>query len=142
MKSTRPIQGVLVIWALWEIINATLSTFAPQQGASFVSWTPKAGWNGDLVLMSQQYGMVMFVLAAVYLIVATNPLRYRALIWVAVAEQGLGLAYALASVIGTHTLTVSQFVTQAAINIVIAAMFLLLRPTESPTTPRPARAVV
>jgi cell shape-determining protein MreD len=71
-----------------------------------------------------------------YLIVATNPLRYRALIWVAVAEQAIGITYALASAIGSHTLTLSQFATQAVINIVIAAMFILLRPSETATTRR------
>ncbi len=136
MRSTRPIQGVLIIWALWEIIIGALSTFAPQQGASLVSWVPKSGWTADLQLMSQQYGMVMFVLGVMYLIVATNPLRYRALIWVPVAEQAIGITYALASAIGSHTLTLPQFVTQAVINIVIAAVFILLRPSETAATRR------
>lgn len=140
MRSTRPIQGVLIIWALWEIIIGALSTFAPQQGASLVSWVPKSGWTADLQLMSQQYGMVMLVLGVMYLIVATDPLRYRALIWVAVAEQAIGITYALASVIGNHTLTLPQFVTQAVINIVIAAVFILLRPGDIPTTTRRAGA--
>jgi len=136
MKSTRPIQGVLIIWAIWEIINGALSTFAPQQGASLVSWAPKSGWTSDLLLMSQQYGMVMFVLGVMYLIVATNPLRYRSLIWVAVAEQAIGITYALSSFLGAHTLTLPQFLTLAVGNIVIAAIFILLRPVEMPTTPR------
>lgn len=140
MRSTRPIQGVLVIWAIWEIINGALSTFAPQQGASLVSWAPRSGWTGDLLLMSQQYGMVLFLLGGMYLIVATNPLRYRALIWVAVAEQAIGIAYALASTLGAHTLTLSQFLTQAVINIVIGAVFILLRPTETPPATRRAGA--
>ena len=137
MKSTRPIQGVLVIWGLWEIINGALSTFASQQGASLVGWAPKSGWTADLLLMSQQYGMVMFLLGIMYLIVATNPQRFSTLIWVAVAEQGIGIVYALASTFGAHTLTTGQFVTQAAINIVIAAVFILLRPSEMP--PKTAR---
>jgi len=140
MKSTRPIQGVLIIWAIWEIINGALSTFAPRQGASLVSWAPKSGWTSDLLLMSQQYGMVMFVLGVMYLIVATNPLRYRSLIWVAVAEQAIGIIYALSSFLSAHTLTLPQFLTLAVGNIVIAAIFVLLRPVERPTTPRRAGA--
>ncbi len=134
MKSTRPIQGILVIWGVWELLNGALSTFAQQQGASFVGWAPKSGWTGDLLLMSQQYGMVLFLLGFVYLIVATNPQRFSTLIWVAVAEQAIGIAYALASTFGAHTLTTGQFITQAAINIVIAAVFILLRPSEVPPT--------
>ncbi|MBD5654153.1 MAG: hypothetical protein IAI50_03105 [Candidatus Eremiobacteraeota bacterium] len=130
MKSTRPIQGVLIIWAIWEIINATLSTFAPQQGAGLVGWAPQGGWTQPLALMSQQYGMVMFVLAVMYLIVATNPLRYRPLIWVAVAEQAFGIVYALIGTFVVHTISPTQFLTQAVINIVIAAIFLILRPSE------------
>jgi len=90
--------------------------------------------------MSQQYGMVMFVLGVMYLIVATNPLRYRSLIWVAVAEQAIGITYALSSFLGAHTLTLPQFLTLAVGNIVIAAIFILLRPVEMPTTPRRAGA--
>jgi len=133
VKTSRPIQGVLIMWGIWEIINGALATLAPQQGANLVSWMPKSGWTSDLVLMSQQYGMVMFILGFMYLVIATNPLRYRDLIWVAVAEQALGIVYALFNTFGTHTLTPAQFITQAVINIVIAAIFLLLRPGETST---------
>jgi hypothetical protein len=133
VKSTRPLQGLLVLWAIWEIINAALSTFAAPLGASFVGWMPKGGWTSDLYSMSQQYGMVLFLLAAVYLMIATDPLRYRALVWIAIGEQLIGVAYGIYEVAGSHTLTGSQFATQVVINIVVAALFYLLRPSTSET---------
>jgi hypothetical protein len=133
MKSTRPLQGLLVLWAIWEIINAALSTFAGPLGASFVGWIPKGGWTGDLYSMSQQYGMVLFLLAAVYLLTATDVVRYRAFVWIAIGEQLLGIAFGIYGLAGNHTLTGSQFATQVVINIVVAALFYLLRPSTDET---------
>ncbi|MBD5633313.1 MAG: hypothetical protein IAI49_02440 [Candidatus Eremiobacteraeota bacterium] len=134
MKSTRPLQGLLILWALWEVVNASLSTFASSLGASFVGWVPKNGWTGDLYSMSQQYGMVLFILAAVYVLIATDPLRYRAFVWIPIGEQAIGIAYALYGLLGGHTMTGSQFVTQAIVNVVVAALFYLLRPSVSETS--------
>jgi hypothetical protein len=133
MKSARPLQGLLVLWALWEIVNAALSTFAAPLGASFVGWMPKGGWTNDLYSMSQQYGMVLFLLAAVYLLIATDPLRYRVFVWIPIGEQLLGLAYGIYGVAGNHTLTGAQFLTQVVINVVVAALFYLLRPNPDQT---------
>jgi hypothetical protein len=134
MKSPRPLQGLLVLWALWEIVNAALSTFAAPLGASFVGWMPKGGWTSDLYSMSQQYGMVLFLLAAVYLLIATDPVRYRAFVWIPIGEQLLGLAYGIYGVAGNHTLSGAQFITQVVINIVVAALFYLLRPVTNQTS--------
>jgi hypothetical protein len=128
MKSSRPLQGLLVVWAVWELLNAALSTFAAPQGASFVGWAPKGGWTADLFSMSQQYGMVLFLLAAVYLLIAVDPQRYRAFVWIPIAEQGLGVVYGVFGLFGSHTITGAQFITQVVINLVVAALFYLLRP--------------
>jgi hypothetical protein len=134
MKSPRPLQGLLVLWALWEFVNASLSTFASALGASFVGWVPKNGWTGDLLAMSQQYGMVLFLLGAVYLLIATDPVRYRAFVWIPIGEQAIGIAYALYGLLGSHTMTGSQFATQAIVNVVVAALFYLLRPSVGAST--------
>lgn len=134
MKTARPLQGVLVIWALWEFVNAALSTFAAPLGASIVGWMPKSGWTGDLYSMSQQYGMVLFLLGAVYMLIATDPVRYRSFVWIPIGEQIIGIAYGAYGLAGAHTLTGSQFITQVVINGVIAAMFFLLRPATNRTS--------
>lgn len=133
MKSTRPLRGLLILWAIWEIINGALSTFAAPLGATFVAWVPKGGWTSDLYAMTQQYGMVLFLLAAVYLLIATDPVRYRAFVWIPIGEQVLGIAFGIYEVAGNHTLTGSQFVTQVVINLVVAALFYLLRPSTEET---------
>ncbi len=140
MKSTRPLQGLLILWGVWELLNAALSTFASPLGASLVGWAPKTGWTGDLLSMSQQYGMVLFLLGAVYLLTAVDPVRYRAFIWIPIGEQAIGIAYALYGLVGAHTITTGQFVTQAIINVVVAALFYLLRPS-SAERPALARSV-
>jgi len=128
MKSARPVQSLLVLWALWECINAALSTFAGPLGATFVAWVPNGGWTGDLYAMSQQYGMVLFILAGVYLLIASDPVRYRAFIWIPIGEQIIGIAYATYGLVGAHTMTGPQLATQITINVVIAVLFYLLRP--------------
>ncbi len=133
MKSTRPLAGLLILWAIWEIVNAALSTFAAPLGASFVGWVPKGGWTSDLFSMSQQYGMVLFLLAAVYLLIATDVRKYRAFVWIPIGEQLIGLAFGVYGVAGNHTLSGSQFATQVVINIVVAALFFLLRPVANDT---------
>jgi hypothetical protein len=134
MKSSRPIQSLLVLWALWEFVNAALSTFAGPLGASFVGWVPHGGWTSDLYSMSQQYGMVLLLLGAVYLLTATDPVRFRSFIWIPIAEQVVGIAYALYGLVGGHMMTGGQFTTQIIINIVVAALFYLLRPSSTGTT--------
>ena len=129
MKSTRPLQGLLIVWGIWELLNASLSTFAGPLGATFVGWIPKGGWSADLTSMTQQYGMVLFLLGAVYILTATDVSRYRAFVWIPIGEQIVGLAYALYGLVGAHTMTASQFATQSAINVVVAALFYLLRPS-------------
>jgi len=131
MKSSRPIQSLLVLWALWEFVNASLSTFAGPLGATFVGWVPKGGWTGDLYSMSQQYGMVLFLLGGVYLLTATDPHRFRLFIWVPIAEQIVGIAYATYGLVGAHTMTGQQLATQVSINVVVAVLFYLLRPSST-----------
>ena len=131
MKSARPLQGLLIVWGIWEFLNASLSTFAGPLGATFVGWIPKGGWTADLYSMSQQYGMVLFLLGAVYVLIATDVARYRAFVWIPIGEQAIGIAYALYGLVGAHTMTGAQFATQAIVNVIIAALFYLLRPNAS-----------
>lgn len=129
MKSLKPMQALFFIWAGWELVNGVLSMFAAPLGGSLVSWAPKSGWNADLLAMSQQYGLAMIVLGIVYLVVATNPMRYLAFVWVVVAEQLLGIVITAYETFGTHSQTLQQFLTQVTVNTIIAAVFILLRPS-------------
>lgn len=76
-----------------------------------------------MLAMSTQYGMVMLLLAAVYAIMAADPLRYIAMLWVAIGEQVLGIAYAVYIYANIGGMTVPQVALQGGINVVIIALF-------------------
>ena len=138
MRSTRLLRAALIVWGVWELLNAILATFLPQWGASMVSWAPRFGWNSDIFAMSAQYGMGMFLLGFMYLLVATDPQRYRLFVWVAVAEQAVGIGIGIYGTFALQTISVPQLVALAIINIVIGTIFLLLRPREAVATAKRA----
>jgi F0F1-type ATP synthase assembly protein I len=121
-----------VFWGAWEIANAALATFAPYLGARMVGWNPVFGWNSDVLAMSQQYGMTMFLLGFAYLLAATNPVRYAPLVWVAVGEQVLGILIGFNDAFVTHAAAPGQFLIFVIVNSVIAAVFIALRPARAP----------
>ncbi len=128
MKSAVPLRFAFVFWGVWELANAGLATFAPGLGARMVGWKPLFGWNSDVLAMSQQYGMTMFLLGLAYLLAGTNPVRYAPFVWVAVAEQALGILIGLNDTFLTHTAKPSQLLIFITINTIIAAAFIALRP--------------
>lgn len=142
MNQTRVLQGLLVLWGIWNILNGLLSTFAQQAGASLVGWAPQTGWTPDLVSMAQQYGFVLLLLGAVYLLTASDPVRYRAFIWIIIAEQIVGIAYSAYSAFGLQLITAGQFLTQLVINLVVVAVFMILRSGGTPSTERRSPASV
>lgn len=111
----------LVAWVVWHAVFGLLSTFAPELGGDIVGWTPVGGWDAELVAMSKQYGMVMLLLAAVYLLMLIDPPRYIDFIWVAVAEQALGIAYGAYIYATIGQLSMTQLGVQVVTNLVLIA---------------------
>jgi len=134
MNQKRVLQGLLVLWGIWTLLNGILSTVAQQAGANLVGWVPVQGWTSDLVAMSQQYGMVLLLLGAVYLITSTDPVRYRLFIWIVIAEQIIGIVLSAYAAFGQAQITTGQFITQVVINLVVLSLFLILRPRENSDT--------
>jgi hypothetical protein len=124
------LRAAFVFWGIWELANAGLATFAPHLGARMVGWDPLYGWNSDVLAMSQQYGMTMFLIGFAYLIAATDPVRYAMFVWVAVAEQALGILVGFNDTFVMHTAAIGQFLAFVIINSIIAAVFIILRPKE------------
>ncbi len=124
MFGTRTLQIILVLWVLWHLAFGVLATFAPDTGARLTGWSPEGGWTADMLAMSTQYGMVMLLLAAVYAVMVSDPLRYLGMLWVAVAEQLLGIAYAVYIYFNIGGVTASQVAIQAGINVVFIALFI------------------
>jgi len=140
MNRLSILTAVLWLWAAWHLVFGLLSTFAPELGATSVGWTAEGGWSDQLITMSSQYGMVMVVLALMYAIMATDPLRYLGLIWVAVAEQLLGVIYAPYLYVQFGQITIPQMVLQAGINVIIVIVFVVLWLGIRGTASRPAGA--
>lgn len=126
MTRLTVLKGVLWLWVAWHLVFGLLSTFAPEVGAGAVGWRAAGGWSPELITMSTQYGMVMVLLALVFLIMALNPLQYLDLIWVAVAEQLLGIVYAGYIYVQFGQLTVAQMLIQGAINLAVVVLFVAL----------------
>lgn len=124
MFGKTTLQVILGLWVLWHLAFGLLATFAPDTGARLTGWSPESGWTADMLAMSTQYGMVMLLLAVVYAVMAADPLRYIALLWVAIAEQVLGIAYAVYIYFNIGGVTVPQVAIQAGINVVIIALFV------------------
>lgn len=126
MNRLTMLKGVLWLWVVWHLIFGLLATFAPEIGASAVGWSAAGGWDAELITMSTQYGMVMVLLALMFLIMVFDPLRYLGLIWVAVAEQVLGMLYAGYIYIQFGQLTIPQMLLQAGINTIVVIVFVML----------------
>ena len=126
MNRLKIMTGILWLWAAWHLGFGLLSTFAPEAGAAAVGWTAVGGWSAELITMSTQYGMVMVLLAVMFVIMALDPLRYLDLIWVAVAEQVLGVLYAAYIYVQFGQLTIPQMLLQAGINSVVVILFVVL----------------
>lgn len=118
------LQALLGVWALWHLSFGLLATFAPATGATLSGWSPRGGWNADMVGLSTQYGMLMVLLAGVYAIMAAQPLHYLRLLWIAVGEQLLGIAYAVYLYFTLGNVTTGQVLVQASVNVVVASLFL------------------
>lgn len=122
MFNTTTLQALLGIWVVWHLVFGVLATLAPETGAAITGWSPDAGWTADLLAMSTQYGMVMLLLALVYAVMMFDRLRYLGLIWVAIGEQALGIAYAIYIYMAIGTVTVPQLAIQSLINLAIIAI--------------------
>jgi len=120
------LRGLLVLWVLWHLAFGLLASFAPEAGARAVGWRASGGWEPELVAMSTQYGMVMILLAGVYGIMALDPLRYLDLLWIAVAEQALGIVYAGYLFTSFGELGVLQLLLQTLVNIALIAVLVRL----------------
>jgi len=126
MDRLNILKGLLWLWVFWHLAFGLLATFAPEVGANAVGWTAEGGWDAELITMSTQYGMVMVLLALMFMIMAFDPLRYLGLIWVGVAEQILGMAYAGYIYVQFGQLTMAQMLLQAGINTMVVVVFVVL----------------
>lgn len=122
MISRTTLQVLLGIWVVWHLAFGLLATALPDTGARISGWSPEGGWTGDMLALSTQYGMVMLILAVVYAIALLDPLRYVRVLWVAIAEQALGIVYAVYIYLGIGNVTLAQVGIQAVINVALIGL--------------------
>ena len=124
MFSRVTLQILLGIWVAWHLAFGVLATFLPDTGARLSGWSPEGGWTGDMLALSTQYGMVMLLLALVYAIALVDPVRYIRVLWVAIAEQAFGIAYAVYIYFGIGNVTLGQVGIQSVINVAVIALLV------------------
>lgn len=125
MISKATLRILLAIWVAWHFAFGVLATFAPATGARLSGWEPEGGWSGDMLALSTQYGMVMLLLALIYAVALIEPLRYIRVLWVAIAEQVFGIAYAVYIFLGIGNVTLVQIGVQSIVNIVLIAVLVI-----------------
>jgi hypothetical protein len=137
MFNKTTLQAILAVWVIWHLLFGLLATFLPDIGSRITGWSPQGGWTADMLSLSSQYGMVMVLLALTYGIALADPLRYIGIVWVAIAEQALGIGYALYIYFGIGGVTVTQVGIQSVVNVAFIAVFvtfwLALRGSKKPT---------
>mgnify|MGYP006279837105 FL=1 len=124
MFSKIALQVLLGIWVTWHLAFGVLATFLPDTGARLSGWSPEGGWTGDMLALSTQYGMVMLLLALVYAIALVDPVRYIRVLWVAIAEQAFGIAYAVYIYFGIGNVTLGQVGIQSVINVAVIVLLV------------------
>lgn len=126
MSKLAVLKTGLLIWVIWHAAFALLATFAPEVGSSLVGWTPEGGWTAELRAMSKQYGMSMLLIGLIFAIMLINPIHYLSFIWIAIAEQALGIAYGFYIYSALGQLTTLQLIIQGSVNAALIIGMLLL----------------
>lgn len=126
MSKVAVLKIGLLVWVIWHGAFALLATFAPETGSSLVGWVPDGGWSAELRAMSKQYGMSMLLIGLVFVIMLFDPIRYLAFIWIAIAEQMLGIVYGFYIYSALEQLTTLQLIIQAVVNAALIVGMLVL----------------
>ncbi|MBC8044263.1 MAG: hypothetical protein IAF08_12570 [Rhizobacter sp.] len=98
INKTQWFSVFLKLWAFYELANALLSSVFIGEGAKlygFSEWIK----NPETIYIFTLYAVTLFALAVLYYTASSNPARYANIIWVLVAEQAIGAAFAVASLI-------------------------------------------
>jgi hypothetical protein len=77
---TGPLRTVLLLMVAWDLLGAVLQLM-------FDTSLLSANAQPSGILAGRGYSGALFVTAALYLIAARNPVRYRFILWLAVFEQ-------------------------------------------------------
>ncbi len=123
------LSGLMWLLAAWELLNALGSTIFLNWGAALYGWENYIN-NAQSTIVFHQYGMVLYVLAVAYAIIATDVVKYEKMMWMVVVEQIAG------AIVSTHeVLNAEQIISWGNFAMVhtpqgiILALLWFLRPS-------------
>ncbi len=123
------LSGLMWVLAAWELLNALGSTIFLSWGASLYGWQDYAS-NSQTSIVFHQYGMVLYVLAVAYAIIATDVVKYEKLLWIVVVEQVVGAITSTVEVLNAQQIiSWSNFALVHTPQAIIIALLWFLRPS-------------
>ncbi len=123
------LSGLMWVLAAWELLNALGSTIFLNWGAALYGWQEYAN-NAQSAIVFHQYGMVLYVLAIAYGIIATDVVKYEKMLWIVVAEQVIGAITSTVEVLNAQQIiSWSNFALVHTPQAIIVALLWFLRPS-------------
>lgn len=127
------LSALMWLLAAWELLNALGSTIFLSWGASLYGWENYAS-DSQTAIVFHQYGMVLYVLAVAYAIIATDVVKYEKLLWVVVVEQIVGAIVSTVEVLTSEQIiSWSNFALVHTPQGIIIALLWFLRPSGPPS---------
>lgn len=127
------LSALMWLLAAWELLNALGSTIFLSWGASLYGWENYAS-GSQTAIVFHQYGMVLYVLAVAYAIIATDVVKYEKLLWVVVVEQIVGAIVSTFEVLTSEQIiSWSNFALVHTPQGIIIALLWFLRPSAPPS---------
>jgi len=125
----KMLSGLMWLLAAWELLNALGSTIFLNWGAALYGWQEYAS-NAQSAIVFHQYGMVLYVLAVAYAIIATDVVKYEQMLWIVVVEQVVGAITSTVEVLNAQQIiSWSNFALVHTPQVIIIALLWFLRPS-------------
>lgn len=129
------LSALMWLLAAWELLNALGSTVFLSLGASLYGWTDYLD-NKLAINVFHQYGMVMYVLAVGYAVIATDVVKYEQMIWMVVVEQIAGAIVSTYEVLNAEQIfSWTNFALVHTPQGIILALLWFLRPSANSDLP-------
>jgi hypothetical protein len=123
------LSALMWLLAAWELLNALGSTLFLNLGASVYGWSNYLE-NSTTRIAFHQYGMVLYVLAVGYAIIATDVVKYEKLLWMVVVEQVVGAITSTVEVLqAEQVIDWSSFALVHTVHGIIILAMWFLRPS-------------
>jgi hypothetical protein len=125
------LSALMWFLAAWEFVNALGTTFFLETGASAYGWSNYLE-NSLTRNAFHQYGMLLYVLAVAYAIIATDVVKYEQLLWIVVVEQIAGEVLSFYEFqAAPQIISYGNFILAHVFQVVVVAALWFLRPSKA-----------